>query len=64
MPLGMWVVVGWMAFVFLFGVALMGWGLATGQFDDAQEVACRMLADDEPQPWPRGERRMKEVPHA
>lgn len=52
MPIGLWVVVGWMAFVFLFGVALMGWGLAKHQFDDIEEPARRMLEDREPEPWP------------
>jgi cbb3-type cytochrome oxidase maturation protein len=52
MPWALWVVVAWMAFVFLFGIALMGWGLATGQFDDVEEAKYRMLEEREPQPWP------------
>ena len=52
MPLGLWVVILWMAFVFLFGLALMAWGLVTHQFDDVQEPARRMLEDIEPQSWP------------
>lgn len=52
MLLGLWVVVGWMAFVFVFGLVLMGWGLMNGQFDDLQIAAIRMLEDREPEPWP------------
>ncbi len=52
MPLGLWVVVGWMAFVALTGLALIAWGLKTGQFDDIEEPAYRMLEDREPAEWP------------
>jgi len=61
MPFGLWVVVAWMAFVFLFGIALMAWGLATRQFDDVEEPARRMLEDVEPQPWPGRGQSAKEV---
>ncbi|HEY5276296.1 MAG TPA: cbb3-type cytochrome oxidase assembly protein, partial [Coriobacteriia bacterium] len=49
MPLGLWVVVGWMALVFLSGLALIAWGLKTHQFDDVEEAKYRMLDDREPQ---------------
>ena len=52
MPLGLWVVVGWMALVFLSGLALIAWGLRTHQFDDVEEPKYRMLEDREPQGWP------------
>ena len=59
MPIGLWVVAGWMAFVFLFGLALVGWGLMNGQFDDLEESKYRMLEDREPEPWP-GRRALRE----
>lgn len=52
MPMGLWVVVGWMAFVALTGFALIAWGLHTGQFDDVEEPKYRMLEDREPCDWP------------
>jgi nitrogen fixation-related uncharacterized protein len=52
MPLGMWVVVGWMLFVVSTGVALLIWGWRTGQFREIEEPKYRMLEDREPQPWP------------
>jgi cbb3-type cytochrome oxidase maturation protein len=57
MPLGLWVVVGWMAFVILSGFAFMAWGLRTGQFDDVEAPKYRMLEDTEPLPWPDGSAR-------
>ena len=56
MPLGMWVVVGWMLFVMLTGIVLMIWGLKHGQFDDIEEAKYRMLEDRDPQPWNEGEK--------
>ncbi|MFL7795174.1 MAG: cbb3-type cytochrome oxidase assembly protein [Anaerolineae bacterium] len=52
MPLGMWVVVGWMAFVALTGVAFLVWGWRRGQFRDIEEAKYRMLEEREPEPWP------------
>jgi cbb3-type cytochrome oxidase maturation protein len=57
MPLGMWVVLGWMAFVILTGLAFLIWGWRTGQFRDIEEPKYRMLEDREPQPWPDNEER-------
>jgi len=51
MPLGMWVVVGWMAFVALTGVAFLVWGWRRGQFRDIEEAKYRMLEEREPEPW-------------
>lgn len=52
MPLGMWVVVGWMALVALTGFILLAWGWKTGQFKDIEEAKYRMLEEKEPEPWP------------
>jgi cbb3-type cytochrome oxidase maturation protein len=52
MPLGMWVVVGWMAFVALTGVVFLVWGWRRGQFRDIEEAKYRMLEEREPEPWP------------
>lgn len=56
MPLGLWVVVGWMAFVSFTGVLLMLWGFKTHQFKDIEEPKYRMLEDREPEPWPGREK--------
>jgi len=52
MPLGMWVVVGWMALVSLTGVIFLIWGWRSGQFTDIEEAKYRMLEEREPAPWP------------
>jgi cbb3-type cytochrome oxidase maturation protein len=52
MPLGMWVVVGWMILVALTGVAFLVWGWKRGQFHDIEEAKYKMLEDREPEPWP------------
>ena len=52
MPLGLWVVVGWMIFVTLTGVAFLIWGWKRGQFKDIEEAKYRMLNDQEPEAWP------------
>jgi cbb3-type cytochrome oxidase maturation protein len=52
MPLGMWVVVGWMAFVALTGVIFLVWGWRRGQFRDVEEAKYRMLEEREPESWP------------
>jgi len=52
MPLGMWVVVGWMGFVALTGVIMFVWGWKRGQFKDVEEAKYRMLEDRDPEPWP------------
>jgi cbb3-type cytochrome oxidase maturation protein len=51
MPLGMWVVVGWMAFVVLTGIGFLIWGWKRGQFQDIEEAKYRMLEEREPEPW-------------
>lgn len=52
MPLGMWVVVGWMVFVVLTGVVFFIWGWKRGQFRDIEEAKYTMLEEREPEPWP------------
>jgi cbb3-type cytochrome oxidase maturation protein len=52
MPLGLWVVVGWMAFVIFTGIVFLVWGWRRGQFRDIEEAKYRMLEDKEPEPWP------------
>ena len=53
MPLGMWMVVGWIVFVVLTGIAFLIWGWKSGQFTNIEEAKYRMLEDREPEPWPQ-----------
>ncbi len=55
MPLGLWVVVGWMAFVSFTGIVFMIWGWRHGQFRHIEDAKYTMLEDREPEPWPRKE---------
>ena len=55
MPLGMWMVLGWMIFVAFTRVVFMVWGWKNGQFRNVEEVKYRMLQDGEPEPWPQQE---------
>ena len=52
MPIGLWVIVGWMFFVVLTGVIMLVWGWKRGQFKDIEESKYTMLEDREPEPWP------------
>jgi cbb3-type cytochrome oxidase maturation protein len=52
MPLGLWLVVGWMLLVAMIGIAFLIWGWRGGQFRDIEEPKYRMLEDREPEPWP------------
>ena len=52
MPIGMWVVVGWMLFIVLIAILFFVWGLKTKQFEDVEEAKYKMLEDREPAPWP------------
>ncbi len=54
MPLGLWMVVGWMVVVALSGVAFLVWGWKTGQFRNIEEAKYRMLEEKDPEPWPKG----------
>ncbi len=53
MPLGLWLLVGWMIFMTLVGIAFIVWGWRKGQFHNVEEAKYKMLEDNEPQPWPR-----------
>jgi nitrogen fixation-related uncharacterized protein len=52
MLLGLQVLVGWMAFVALFGFALLGWGVYSGQLDDIEATKYIPFDEREPQDWP------------
>lgn len=52
MPLGLWVVVGWMILVTLTGIGFLIWGWKRGQFRNIEEAKYRMLEEKEPEPWP------------
>jgi nitrogen fixation-related uncharacterized protein len=59
MPLGLWVVVGWMVFVALTGVVLLIYAWKSGQFRNVEEPKYRMLEDREPEGWPERDGRGK-----
>ena len=52
MLFGLQVVVGWMAFVALFGFALLGWALYSGQLDDLEDTKFIPFEEREPEGWP------------
>ncbi|MFN2302598.1 MAG: hypothetical protein ACK2TV_02600 [Anaerolineales bacterium] len=52
MPAAMWVVIGWMLFVPLTGVAMILGAWKTGQLKHIERAKYRMLEDKEPEPWP------------
>ncbi len=52
MPIGLWTVVAWMAFVMLTTIAFIIWGWRSGQFRNVEAVKYRVLEDREPEPWP------------
>ena len=43
MPVGLWVFVGWMAFVLFTGLIFLLWAWKTGQFKNVEEAKYRML---------------------
>jgi nitrogen fixation-related uncharacterized protein len=57
MPLGLWVVVGWMAFVILTGLVMLFIAWRSGQFKNIEEAKYRMLEEIEPEPWPEKKER-------
>jgi nitrogen fixation-related uncharacterized protein len=61
MPLGLLVVVGWMAFVTLFGLALLGWAIYSGQLDDLEATKFIPFDEREPEEWPGRSKTAKEV---
>jgi len=52
MMFGLQVVVGWMAFVALFGFALLAWGIYSGQLDDIEATKYIPFNEREPEDWP------------
>ncbi|MGE4554004.1 MAG: cbb3-type cytochrome oxidase assembly protein [Desulfovibrionaceae bacterium] len=52
MTSGMWMLLGWSAFVILTGLVFLAWGWRRGQFKNVEEAKYRMLEDREPEPWP------------
>jgi hypothetical protein len=61
MPFGLQVVTGWMAFVTLFGLALLGWAIYSGQLDDLEATKFIPFDEGEPQAWPGASNRSKEA---
>jgi nitrogen fixation-related uncharacterized protein len=61
MTFGLQIVAGWMGFVAIFGLALLGWAIYSGQLDDAEEVKRIPFNEDEPQGWPGRQTSAKEV---
>ena len=57
MPLGLWIVVGWMLFVILTALVMLITAWQSGQFKDIEEAKYRMLEEREPEPWPEKERK-------
>ena len=52
MLLGLQVVVGWMAFVAVFGFVLLGWAIYSGQLDDLEDTKYIPFNEREPEAWP------------
>jgi nitrogen fixation-related uncharacterized protein len=52
MPFGLQVLVGWMAFVALFGFATLAWAIYSGQLDDLEETKYIPFDEREPEAWP------------
>lgn len=59
MPLGLWIVVGWMAFVMLTALILLFIAWQSGQFKDIEEAKFKMLEEREPEPWPEKRKEAK-----
>jgi len=52
MLFGLQVVVGWMAFVALFGFGLLAWALYSGQLDNLEDTKYIVFNEREPESWP------------
>jgi hypothetical protein len=61
MTLGLQIVAGWMAFVALFGFALLAWAIYSGQLDDAEYIKYIPFNEKEPEDWPGRPTVAKEV---
>ena len=65
MLLGLQVVAGWMGFVSLFGLALLGWAIYSGQLDDLEDTKYIPFNESEPIGWPgRGDSSQGGATHA
>jgi nitrogen fixation-related uncharacterized protein len=61
MLVGLQVLVGWMAFVALFGFALLAWAIYSGQLDDLEDTKYIPFNEREPEGWPGRSDTAKEV---
>ena len=61
MLIGIQVLAGWMAFVALFGFALLAWAIYSGQLDDLEETKYIPFNEREPEAWPDRHGAAKEV---
>lgn len=61
MTLGIQIVAAWMAFVALFGLALLAWAVYSGQLDDPEHTKLIPFNEQEPQDWPGRQKIAKEV---
>lgn len=52
---------GWMAFVALFGLVLLGWAIYNGQLDELEETRFIPFEEREPLDWPAPRRPTKGV---
>ena len=52
MTLGLQIVAGWMAFVAIFGLALLAWAIYSGQLDDIEAIKYIPFNEKEPESWP------------
>ena len=52
MIVGVQIVVGWMAFVAIFGFVTLGWAIYSGQLDELEETRFIPFEEREPEAWP------------
>jgi nitrogen fixation-related uncharacterized protein len=60
MALGLWVFLGWMAFVVFTGAVFLIWAWKSGQLRNVEEAKYRMLENREPEPWPQKSEKKKD----
>jgi len=61
MTLGIQIVGGWLGFVTLFGLGMMGWAIYSGQYDDPDALNRIPFNEKEPEDWPGRTTIAKEV---
>ena len=61
MTFGIQIVAGWIGFVAVFGLAMMGWAVYSGQYDDPEGLNRIPLNEIEPEDWPGRSTRAKGV---